>query len=396
MDCCVSYKRIPIVEALPSVVKSQGDSKSSISFYKSSFGSQVKICESQYFRGRISCSNRRVLITVASTESNHCEFNFVGTPLEPRSSAGKFLRGILQNQRHLFHVAVSEQLQELAADRDEAIARMKRSLGSSESSLHRRITELTEYECRISVEDVMYMSIVHKFSEIKVPMVPMLSKCNMGGILEIWPSKDKELESIHGFEVMEMIREHLAAVLSWRGKSNVTNNWASTRIHRFQLGRVYAASIMYGYFLKSACLRHHLELGLAQTHQDLPLGQGIHLPLPNFCPVGPKNAAVLGCSTNIGSTSLCEGSKLRHYVMGFDPDTLQRCAKLKSREAVNLIEMHSWELFGDEKTGSHKTDVVIAITFPNMKRLVLEAVAFGSFLWDVERFVDSIYTLTEN
>ena len=82
--------------------------------------------------------------------------------------------------------------------------------------------------------------------------------------------------------------------------------------------------------------------------------------------------------------------------MRFDPETLQMCAKPKTKEAANLIEKHSCALFGDEKTGLIKTDEVIRTSLSSLKRMVLEAVAFGSFLWDTEEYVDTVYKLTEN
>eukprot|EP00262_Sarcandra_glabra_P022259 TRINITY_DN9820_c0_g1_i1.p1 TRINITY_DN9820_c0_g1~~TRINITY_DN9820_c0_g1_i1.p1 ORF type:complete len:263 (-),score=44.78 TRINITY_DN9820_c0_g1_i1:145-933(-) len=262
---------------------------------------------------------------------------------------------------------------------------------------------MKEQECQIAIEEVMYMLIVHKFSEVNVPMVPSLSRCISNGRLETWASKDTELESIHGFEVLEMIKQHLSTILGLRGKSDITDNWTVTHIRRLQLGRVYAASIMYGYFLKSACQRHYLEQNLALSHYpDLHLSHTNCLPLTGLRPCGSENIAVLGVSTDILS-SLYQGSgigrksdKLMGYVMGFDPEALQRCAKLKSREAVNLIENHTWALFGDEKTGNIEKDEVVAVKFSSLKRLVLEAVAFGSFLWDVEGYVGSVYQLKEN
>ncbi|KAJ4954775.1 hypothetical protein NE237_011558 [Protea cynaroides] len=415
MDCCVPYRRIPIAEALPSAVKSEGDFKvfsrlpSSDASRNLSFSSQRGI--KFRFGGQIRWWNdkrsiRTALIAAASAESNPCGFSksIVNLPLEPRSSAGKFLSVVLQNQHHLFELAVSEQLNELAAERDEAISRKQHSEDSPESCLHRRIAELKEQECQIVVEDVMYMLVVHKFSEINVAMVPRF--CINHGRAEIWPSKDKELQSIHRDEVLEMVREHVATILGWRGKSNVTENWTSrttTQLQRLQLGRVYAASVMYGYFLKSACLRHNLDQHLALTNHDIPLVHGIHVPLAEFHRHGLENLTGLSHSTDPWATSLSQVSrkhsrkqeKLRSYLMGFDPETLQICAKVKSQEAVNLIEKHSWALFGDEM-GSLESDEVIDVTFDSLKRLALEAVAFGSFLWDVEGYVDSVYRLKEN
>ncbi|KAL0825337.1 hypothetical protein Bca101_049014 [Brassica carinata] len=83
-------------------------------------------------------------------------------------------------------------------------------------------------------------------------------------------------------------------------------------------------------------------------------------------------------------------SRLKMYVMSFDGETLQRYATIRSREAVGIIEKHTEALFGrpeivitPQGIDSSK-DEHIQISFKGLKRLVLEAVTFGSFLWDVE------------
>lgn len=265
----------------------------------------------------------------------------------------------------------------------------------------RKIAELKERECQTAVEDVMYMLISYKFSEIRVHLVPRLFKCIYNGRLEILPSKDWELESIHSFEVLEMIRQHLTTVVGWRPNSNVTANWAITQIKRLHLCRIYTASILYGYFLKSASLRHHLELTLANPNCDLSIGT--HLPCSEFWSYGLMNTnygrvSSIG-STSVGQVSCSHGTKkekLSSYVMGFDPESLEMCAKPKSKEAMNLIEKHSYALFGDENTGLLEGDEVICTSFASLKRFVLEAVAFGSFLWDSEEYVRTVYKLEEN
>ncbi|XP_077229547.1 UV-B-induced protein At3g17800, chloroplastic-like [Tasmannia lanceolata] len=361
-------------------------------------------CGSFHFAGGVKCGKLRVrtLVTNASAKSSKCDFRSVITPLEPWSSAGKFLKSILKNQCHLFNIAVIQQLEELVADRDDAIARQKHSLGSTESCLHRRIAEMKDLECRFALEEVMYMLIVHKFSQLGVPMVPRLSKCISNGRLAIWESKDRELESIHCLEVQEMIKEHLFTILSLRSESDATDNWTTTKIRRLHLGLVYGASIMYGYFLKSASLRHYLELNFTLTQLDLPLGHGISLPSAEFRPYRSENLVMHGdvpdplFSFYQGLRSCLKNERLRGYIMGFDPQTLQICSKLKSREAINLIENHSWALLYGGETSVIKNDEMVVVTFSSLKRLVLEAVAFGTFLWDVEEYVDSFYKLKEN
>lgn len=318
-------------------------------------------------------------------------------PLKPTSPAGRSLSGVIQNQPHCFYDAVSEELKRVAEERDAAFARFNLSLGSSEASLHRRIAKMKEAECQLAVEDVLYMIVLFNFSQIKVPLVPSLSECLYNGRLEILPSKDWELESIHSLEVLEMVREHLSTALGWKAGSSVAVNWSTTKIRRQHLSQVYAASILYGYFLKSATLRLHLEQNLPQTFQNTPFGSWS--PPPESESYGFENI-MLGQMVTPRSTAVSQVTKrpgkkevnLRCYVNGFDVQTMEECAKLKSEEAVELINKHCLALFGNVDAENNE---MILTSLSSLKRLVLEAVAFGCFLWDAEHRVDSLYKLKD-
>ncbi|KAJ4968950.1 hypothetical protein NE237_015651 [Protea cynaroides] len=409
----------PYTRGIP-ILKASGDSMI-VSKYSScdfscnlSFDSQrrIKLCDNRRFGKRIGYNDKRlnqtVLIVAASAESSHCENRIAVTwPLQPRSSAGEILSDVLQDEWDLFDFTVASQLNKLVADRDGAIARKQHSEGSAESSLHRRIAEIKERECQIAVEDVMYMQIVHKFTEIKVPMVPRISKCINNGRLELgWP-KDKELKTIYSIEVRDMVEEHVTILLGWRGRPNVAENWinyTTTQMKRVQLGQVYIASIMFGYFLKSACLRLNMDKCLKLSNHKHPKeGRGNHNPIAKSQNQRLKNPDTFSHSTDTwarssrqltGMIDSRKHEKLRYYIMGFDPETFQKCARQKSQEAVNLIDKHSSALFGYEMGKDYYE--AIDVSYYSLERLVLEAVAFGSFLWDVEEYVDSIYRLKEN
>ncbi|KAE9463700.1 hypothetical protein C3L33_04378, partial [Rhododendron williamsianum] len=385
-----------------------------------------QVPSSVYFSG-----HRRPLVAVARAgASSNCEFSSLNTPLEPKSAPGKYLSGLLlSDDTEEFQDAVCKQLEqcsdnafsvgacarrkmELCHQRDwkgeaEGCLQERRGqLGSWEASqsepkgntkqllsawleareaaeevplllLRRRIAELREQECQIAVEDIMYVLVLYKFHEIKVHLVPRLSKCIYNHRLELWPSNDWELESIHSFEVLELIREHLTGVIGWKADSNVVDNWATTEI-------------------PLCSLRHRLELNLGLTCQN-------PLLVPELLSCGMKNIAFgrigRAQSTSLGPESCIRVKKrenLKCYVMGFDPETLEMCAKPKTREAVSLVEKHSCALFGDENTGLIETNDVIVTSLSSLKRMVLEAVAFGSFLWDTEEYVDAVYKLKED
>ncbi|AED95692.1 hypothetical protein AtNW77_Chr5g0132901 [Arabidopsis thaliana] len=291
------------------------------------------------------------LVVVSAASSGQS----IDAPLVPRSPQGRFLSSVLVKKRQLFHFAVADLLKQLADDKEASLSRMFLSYGSDEASLHRRIAQLKESDCQIAIEDIMYMLILYKFSEIRVPLVPKLPSCIYNGRLEISPSKDWELESIHSFDVLELIKEHSNAVISLRVNSSLTDDCATTEIDKNRLSKVYTASVLYGYFLKSASLRHQLECSLSQHH---------------------------------GSFT----KQLRHYISEFDPKILRRCAKPRSHEAKSLIEKQSLALFGPEESSKES----IVTSFSSLKRLLLEAVAFGTFLWDTEEYVDGAFKLKEN
>ncbi|XP_057785024.1 UV-B-induced protein At3g17800, chloroplastic-like [Salvia miltiorrhiza] len=347
-------------------------------------------------------ATRLIVVSSASSKSK-CDFGGLNAPLEPRTPAGRLLSGVCLDDRGGFHAASRRELERLAVQRDEAAARLQLSLGSDEACLHRRIAEFRHHECQDAVEDVMYMLIYYEFSEMGVNLVPPLSKCAYNGRLEIWPSKDWELESIHSAEVLQMVREHLRAVAGCRANSNVTDSWATTEVQRFRLCEMYAASILYGYFLKTASLRYQLERGLdlSSSHYGLA-GRGQH-PVSEMFAAGssyiahgrvssPRSAPASPVSYPLQN----KPESLRFYMMGFDHESIQMCAKPKSKEAVNLLERHTSALFGDEETGLLETDDVLTTSFASLKRFLLEAVAFGSFLWNAENFVSDVYMLEEN
>ena len=114
-----------------------------------------------------------------------------------------------------------------------------------------------------------------------------------------------------------------------------------------------------------------------------------YIASPNFSAGGPSQ-----------SVKPC---RLRSYVMSFDSETLQSYATIRSKEAFGIIEKHTEALFGKpeivitpEGTVDSSKDEHVRISFAGLRRLILEAVTFGSFLWDVESFVDTRYHFVAN
>ncbi|EPS72664.1 hypothetical protein M569_02093, partial [Genlisea aurea] len=253
----------------------------------------------------------------------------LNAPLEPRSAAGKLLAGVLLDDRDNFKAIARRELERISFERDEALARSRMNL---DSVLHRRIAEIKARECGLEIEDIIYASILHNFMEMSVYLVPPLSQCLCNNRLEIYPRKDCELESIHSHDALEMVKDHINSIIGNRANSNVTQSWATTLMPLPHLRNLYNSSIFYGYFLKSASFRHALETTKEEEEE--------------------------------------EGGMLGKVEM-------MRVAKPSSDEGVNVISRHCCALFGDECG-------FVCVSLGSVKRLVLEAVGFGSFLWDAE------------
>lgn len=352
-------------------------------------------------RGNISnwrskSTTKKLWNMIAGAKPDDSEIESVNAPLEPQTWEGSFLCGLLKNLPHIFLAAAAKQLQELSNQREDTLNRWEHSIGSKEDCLHRRIAELKEQECQTAIEDIMYMLIVYRFFEIEVPMVPNLSKLICNRRLQLWPPRETDLESIHGPEVLELIREHLTSIVRWVHRNGPKINRSTLRIKRLQFGQIYSASILYGYFLKSVSIRHHLELNLTRSEELSPPMQFMNTQFTNK----QEQEEAIGGSGEVSSSlkpsSVVNPHDLKGYMMGFDPKTLQLCAKLRSCEASNLIERHSWALFGKNTKLSQENDEAVILDPSSLKRLLLEAIAFGSFLWDVENYVDEIYKLSDS
>ncbi|CAM0873217.1 unnamed protein product [Alopecurus aequalis] len=343
------------------------------------------------------CTTKKLFTTITGAKLDESDFDSVDAPLEPQTWEGSFLCGLLKSQPHIFLAAAAKLLQQMSIERKDTHTRWEHSIGSSEDCLHRRIAKMKEEECRTAIEDVMYVLIVHKYFKIEVPMVPNLSKLINNRRLHIWPPREEDLESIHGPEVLGLIREHLTNIIRWVHKNGPKINRSTLRVKRLQLGRIYSASIMYGYFLKSVTVRHRLDLTLAQPQEFSQTVQRLNSQLAATQKQEHKEAVCSSVQLLSSSkpSSIVDLHDLKSYIMGFDPKTLELCAKVRSSEASNLIEKHSQALFG-EKIGSTENDEAVILDPASLKRLLLEAIAFGSFLWDIEDHVSEIFKLQDS
>lgn len=271
----------------------------------------------------------------------------------------------------------------------------------------RRIAEVKANERKKALEEILYALVVQKFMDANVSLVPSIapSASDSSGRVDSWPSQDDKLQRLHSPEAYEMIQNHLSLILGNR----LDDSSSLAQISKLRVGQVYAASVMYGYFLKRVDQRFQLEktmkilpssLGADDSDIGKTVGEDTR---PGSHPQVSSSWSGTGGMGPGAFGNVIKPSRLRTYVMSVDGETLQRYATIRSREAVSIIEKHTEALFGrpdivitPQGTVDSSKDEHIKISFGGLKSLVLEAVTFGSFLWDVESYVDSRYHFVTN
>ncbi|XP_008798412.1 UV-B-induced protein At3g17800, chloroplastic-like [Phoenix dactylifera] len=348
-------------------------------------------------------------IRASLSSPNSSESSSPIAPLQLESPIGQFLSQILISHPHLVPAAVDQQLDQLQTDREAEKNKEEPSPSGTDLVLYRRIAEVKAKERRRALEEILYALVVQKFMEADVSLVPTLSQStDPSERVDQWPPEEEKIERLHSPDAYEMIKNHLALILGQRlGDSN-----SVAPISKLRVGQVYAASVMYGYFLKRVDQRFQLE----KSMKSLPWGTDEEEDaIKQAMPDESRPSAQIGNShpeASLGSSpSFSQGGfghnvkpcRLRSYVMSFDSETLQRYATVRSKEAFSIIEKHTEALFGrpeivitPQGTIDSSKDELIKISFAGLRRLILEAVTFGSFLWDVESYVDSRYHFVTN
>ncbi|KAF9625295.1 hypothetical protein IFM89_020881 [Coptis chinensis] len=361
---------------------------------------------------RFAFGGRRSFVVRASSASADSPI----VPLQLESPIGQFLSQILKSHPHLVPAAVDQQLEQLQTDRDaeKVTPKEEPSPAGTGLVLYRRIVEVKANERKKALEEILYALVVQKFMDADVSLIPSIApSSHLSGKVDTWTNEEEKLEELHSQEAFEMIKNHLALILGTR----LGDSTSVAQISKLRVGQVYAASVMYGYFLKRVDQRFQLEksmkvLPFGSDDEDNDIVQSVSeemsrdtesLRNAEQSKPHPEVSSWVGGFAPGGFGAGIKSSKLRTYVMSFDSETLQKYATIRSKEAVSIIEKHTEALFGrpeivitPQGTIDSAKDELIKISFGGLKRLVLEAVTFGSFLWDVESHVDSRYHFVTN
>jgi len=388
---------------------------------------RVVIPHASVARGR-ALARRRGVAVRASDDSRLA-------PAKPKSSLGEMLEYYLDQQPHLFQEAVRGQLERIKAERrnETSLKSKAKESGGSELVLYQRMGEVREAERRLSVEDVMYLCVVEKFVSAGVDLLPPLD-----GMVDLPPGNFKFLtEGVHSKEALDLVKEHLMAVM---GPASQAFGSTPVKFGKLQAAQVYAASIMFGYFIRRIDKRFQLDMalgtlddqGVANAAARLEkLFKSTHLEDDvdeDGRPVGEgAGEGTQGARGGKGEARVDPGEQssarttLKGYMERFDQATLQETARLVSVEGMALVERQTIGLFGkisdlqremQEAVGEMNEiadmqelvrklqqavveDKVqtVTMTAATQRRMVLEAVAYGTFLRDVETMIDDEYAL---
>lgn len=315
-------------------------------------------------------------------------------PLKFETPSGQLLVQILQSHPHLIPVTVDQQLENLQSEKD---AQNEEAAKVPQDLLYKRIAEVKEKERQTTLEEIIYCWILFKFVENDISMTPSLSSSS-GPVRDIsLPNQEYKLQSIHSQDALEMIQNHLNLIMGEQAAAPLDT---VVEISNLNLGKLYAASIMYGYFLKRVDERFQLE----KTMKTLPPSPKEQIVMERDLKPNPfwDMESLVQISPDGEEVDLDDEesnpNKLRSYVSRLDADTLQKYATIRSKESVSLIEKQTQALFGrpdikvlDDGSVNAKDGKIVTITFTELTNLVLEAAGFGAFLWEAESHIESKY-----
>ncbi|CAE7464694.1 unnamed protein product [Symbiodinium natans] len=323
----------------------------------------------------------------------------------------------------LFDDTVKEEFRILAALKQQQEQAESRSAGPpgavSEAfglaSLRRRILQVKSQELFRTAAELLYLMVASMFKYLEVPLIPPLQG---GGLVKLDMSGEqlKGLTEIYSMEALEMVRDHLFKIVDVQAQPQGPNA-PTLRIALYQASQVYAMSALFGYFLRQADIRYQLDKLVSLGSKEVPpeedqpegrRGRKKHRrPVPRWMELQWVQS---GTQSEVS---------LKDYIERFGPAELRQIRTVASAEARYTLEIQIGALFGnlrelksrlmkavegarnDEEATERLQKAVmsgkiqsISVSYDSLRRLILEAVSFGSALFDAETEVSGVYSLT--
>jgi len=307
-------------------------------------------------------------------------------PVEIRTGRGQKALYLLKDDPLLFDASLQGELETLAHEVEtEAIqqASLQESTEADTRALRRKMSEVRAKERVQVVTELLYLQVCSKFRSLRVPLISTMKD---GGNVRFGAVDLKSLTSdVYSGHSLEIVRDHLLRII---GQSEAMSDSAILAMPLFQAGQVYLLSLSFGYYLRRAEARFQLD-------------------------------KLAGGVWDESADEVSRTTSLKEYISAFGPQDVQSLWSVSSLEAQMAMKEQISSLFGDlaalkvklmtalgevntpeeaatklETLISNKEVEYIRINTHDLRRLVLEAVAFGSLLNDAERQFDSVYELT--
>jgi hypothetical protein len=216
-------------------------------------------------------------------------------------------------------------------------------------------------------------------------------------------------ERVHSAEALELVREHLGKALGGAPGAAPPMSAMLVRMSKLQAAQMYAWSVMFGYFLRRVESRFKLERALGGGALPRSQEESVAALEALFNAASAEEPAATSAAASADAVVPAKGS-LKRYVESFDAEALGETARIVSVEGLALLDRQTSGLFGSlealqrqmaEAVGNDArsedefkqrvhnaiaSGAVETLTLPytQQRRVVLEAVAFGAFLRDVE------------
>ncbi|CAE7445395.1 unnamed protein product [Symbiodinium sp. CCMP2592] len=280
------------------------------------------------------------------------------------------------------------------------------------ASLRRRILQVKRQELFRTAAELLYLMVASMFKYLEVPLMPPLIG---GGMVKLDMSGEqlKGLTEIYSMEALEMVRDHLFKIIDVQAPDRGANAPA-LRISLYQASQVYAMSALFGYFLRQADIRYQLDKLVSLGSKDVPPEASQHEGRKKHRRPVPRWMELQWVQSETQSDV-----SLKDYIERFGPAELRQIRTVASAEARYTLEIQIGALFGnlrdlksrlmkaiegarnDEEATELLQEAVmsgkiqsISVSYDSLRRLILEAVSFGSALFDAETEVAGVYSLT--
>ena len=115
----------------------------------------------------------------------------------------------------MFDAAVDSQLDGLGEEVEREAKSASEEAKTEQLVLFKRIADVRALERRNGLEDIMYTTIIQKFLSVGVDMLPPLDETTMLKGIDL----NRLTDGVHSKEALDMVREHLMAVLGGAGEN---------------------------------------------------------------------------------------------------------------------------------------------------------------------------------